>query len=333
MPTVYVFGAGASKHVGYPLASTMGGDMLSWMSMREEYRYTAEFIKEAFGGSPNIEDVITELDSHIKSLEHSDRLEDRLQRTHVANQRGRLRVGLPVWFREIHANPAPAYQQFAEKIVEQGDVIITFNYDDSLERELKRVRKWEISQGYGFQIGACGTNSQVAVLKLHGSMNWLVSILDGITSGVFAVGGNDSLGKSPHIATDDLKFLGYENIPGTFPGGGAFPSLILPGRTKEFYYQTSFGPEHEKFFSSLWSRAATALRCAEKLVLCGYSLLPVDQRACDLLLGEPRKDASVVVVSGKDGQRISNTFGAAGFQSVECFDGGHFETWVTEPKA
>lgn len=66
--TVYVLGAGASKHVGYPLASTMGAELIAWMSKREEYRYTAEFIKEKFGNSPNIEDVITSLDAYIKSL-------------------------------------------------------------------------------------------------------------------------------------------------------------------------------------------------------------------------------------------------------------------------
>jgi hypothetical protein len=152
--TVYVLGAGASKHVGYPLASTMGAEMLSWMSSREEYLYTADFMKEEFGDSPNIEDVITELDALTNSLRNSERLEDRLKRSKAAHQRGKLREAVPVWFTEIHTKPAPAYQQFAEKTVQPGDVIITFNYDDSLERELKRAGKWDISGGYGFQIGS-----------------------------------------------------------------------------------------------------------------------------------------------------------------------------------
>ena len=232
--------------------------MLSWMSKREEYRYTVDFIKEEFGGAPNIEDVITKLDAHIKSLEGSEELEDRLRRSNAAHQRGKLREAVPVWFTEIHTNFAPAYQQFAERIVQPGDVIITFNYDDSLERELKRVGKWDVSQGYGFQIGTLIQPSPVLVLKLHGSMNWLVSIFGGITSGAFAASDNSSLGRYPCIATDYLKYLGYIDMAGTFPGGGGFPSLILPGRTKEFYYHTSFGPEHEEFFSSLWSQAPGA---------------------------------------------------------------------------
>jgi hypothetical protein len=329
---VYVLGAGASRHVGYPLASTMGAEMLSWMSKREEYQHTAECIKGKFGDSPNIEDVITKLDAYIKSLEGSEELEDRLQRSNAAHQRGKLREVVPVWFTEIHTNPAPAYQEFAERIVQPGDVIITFNYDDSLERELKRVGKWNFSRGYGFQIGASIEPSLVLVLKLHGSMNWLVSIFGGITSGAFAACDNSSLGQCPHIATDYLKYLGYTDMIGTFPGGGGFPSLILPGRTKEFYYETSFGPEHEEFFSFLWSHAAAALRRADKIVLCGYSMLPVDERACDLLLNGPRKESSVLVVSGRDGERITQTLRGAGFQNAECHDRGLFEMWIESTK-
>lgn len=328
--TVYVLGAGASKHVGYPLASTMGAEMLLWMSNQERYQDTANSIKEAFGDSPNIEDVITELDSTIQSLEGPEKLEDRVQRSTAANLRGKLGEVLPQWFAGIHTNLAPAYQQFADKIVEPGDVIVTFNYDDSLERELKRVGKWDVSQGYGFQIGTSQQPSPVLMLKLHGSMNWLVSIFGGLKSGSFAIGDNRSLGDSPCIATDYLKYLGYADMLGTFPGGSGFPSLILPGRTKEFYYQTSFGLEHQEFFSWLWAAASSALRRCDKVVLCGYSLLPVDQRACDLLLKAPRKNSRVIVVSGRDGTRITQTFHAAGFQSVECYDNGYFEAWVAE---
>lgn len=331
MSTVYVFGAGASKHVGYPLASTMGIEMLAWMSKREDdFKFTAEFIREEFGVSPNIEDLITELDAHVESLKNAVKLEDRLKHIPYSTELGRLRTALPIWFSEIHNNPAPAYAQFAEKVAQPGDVVITFNYDDSLERELKKVGKWDIWQGYGFEIGTSGQQTQIPVLKLHGSMNWLASIFGGVTSGSFAIGSNRSLGDYPCIATDHLKYLGYENMAGTFPRGGGFPSLILPGRTKEFYYYTSFGPEHEEFFSSLWSQAAAALRRAEKLVLCGYSLLPVDQRACELLLSEPSKDAKVVVVSGSQGERISNDFRTAGFQNLECYGDGYFETWVAD---
>jgi hypothetical protein len=328
--SVYVLGAGASKHIGYPLASTMGTEMLTWMSAQERYNDTADSIRDTFGDSPNIEDVVTELEGLVSSLEHSSETEDRMRRSLASSILVQVREAVPIWFTEIHTNPAPAYQQFAEKIVQFGDVIITFNYDDSLERELNRVGRWNIAQGYGFQIGKATTATQVLVLKLHGSMNWLVSIFNGMTSGTFAIGSNSALGQSPHVATDYLKYLGYDDMLGTFPRGGGFPSLILPGRTKEFYYQTSFGPEHQEFFDSLWSQAAAALERADKIVLCGYSLLPVDERACDLLLNTPRKETSIMVVSGRDGERISKDFGSAGFQNVGFYQNGYFEKWVSE---
>lgn len=327
--SVYVLGAGASKHAGYPLASTMGVEMLSWMSAHERYKDTADSIREMFGDSPNVEDLVTVLEGLVNSLEHSSQTDDRVQRSIASSILAKVREAVPIWFTEIHTKPAPAYQLFAEKLVQPGDTVITFNYDDSLERELKRVGKWDIAQGYGFQIVSATTSSQVLVLKLHGSMNWLVSIFNGMT-GPFAIGDNAALGQSPRIATNYLKYLGYDDMPGSFPRGGGFPSLILPGRTKEFYYQTSFGPEHQEFFSFLWSQAAGALKCADKIVLCGYSLLPVDQRACDLLLTTPRKEISVTVVSGRDGERISNDFRSAGFQNVISYQPGYFEKWVGE---
>jgi hypothetical protein len=164
-------------------------------------------------------------------------------------------------------------------------------------------------------------------------MNWLVSIFGGITSGAFAVGDNRSLGHCPCIGTGFLTYLGYPDMPGTFPGGGGFPSLILPGRTKDFYYQTSFGREHVEFFSSLWLQAADALKQADKVVLCGYSLLPVDERACDLLLKTPRRDCEVVIVSGRDGLRIADTFKKVGFSKVGCYKDGIFQTWVSDAAA
>jgi hypothetical protein len=89
---------------------------------------------------------------------------------------------------------------------------------------------------------------------------------------------------------------------------------------------------HE-FFSSLWSQAAAALRRADKVVLCGYSLLPVDERACDLLLKATRKQSSIVVVSGSDGKRITQTLRNAGFQSIECHESGYFDAWVESTMA
>jgi hypothetical protein len=208
-------------------------------------------------------------------------------------------------------------------------VIITFNYDDSLERELKRSDKWDISRGYGFPLNSVKRSSDVLVLKLHGSMNWLVSVFGGATGGAFIVNPESSFGNYPVIHPADLNFLGYEELSGhTYRSDGAFPCLILPGRTKEFYYDTSFGHEYAEFWDHLWSQAADALKRSDRIVVCGYSLLSVDERACDLLLRRSRKSKRIKVVCGDQTERVASDFTAAGFKDVQAFNPGYFKDWV-----
>ena len=307
----------------------MGTELLDWMPKYLGGRFvpSAKLLIEKFGKSPNIEDLITDLESGIKSL-NPDNMKDRIRRSLLVSGRWRLLEALREWFRETHLNPAPAYARFADTVVQSGDVVLTFNYDDSLERELKRAGKWDVSHGYGLPLGTDDQTSELPVLKLHGSINWLVSIFGGVTAGPTAVGSNLSLGRYPVIHKADLEYLGYKDFSGrTYPGGGAFPSLILPARTKEFFYETSFGLEWTAFWDTLWSQATDALKRADKLVLCGYSLLPVDERARDLLLRIPDRRTEVMVVSGSQSERIASDFRIAGFADVE-FRNVYFEDWV-----
>jgi hypothetical protein len=330
MTTTYVFGAGASRDAGYPLAPEMGRGLLEFMvgSSDPLIRASGEFVTDMFGESPNIEDVITELQSQIESLKNAKNPDDRTQRMRLGNRRAYLGVGLREWFREIRSSPAPSYAAFADRIVKPGDVIVTFNYDESLERELRRIGKWDISSGYGFPLGTAEDSSDVLMLKLHGSVNWLVSVLDGATGGAFIVDPISSLGNHPVIHRADLQFLGYESFSGhTYQSGGAFPCLILPGRTKEFFYDTSFGHEFSEFWDFLWSQAAEALNKTDRIVLCGYSLPGADQRARDLLLLGPDKEADVEIICGNQTERIATEFRRAGFRNVATFEGGYFADW------
>jgi hypothetical protein len=268
----------------------MGGALFEYMLKSENVsiRTSAGFLIDTFGERPNIEDLITEIESQVARRKNSEVPEERIQRSRIGNSRGYLGVALQEWFRQIHSSPAPSYATFADQIVRPGDVVITFNYDDSLERELRRFGKWGISRGYGFPLGTEEIPSDVVVLKLHGSVNWLVSLFGGATGGAFLVNPASSMGNHPVIHRADLKFLGYETFSGhTYQSGGAFPCLILPGRSKEFFYDPSFGHEFDHFWDHLWSLAARALKAANKIVVCGYSLPSADQRARDLLFRQP----------------------------------------------
>ena len=172
------------------------------------------------------------------------------------------------------------------------------------------------------------TPSDVLVLKLHGSINWQVSHFGGATGGTFQVNPASSMGNYPVVHRNDLGFLNYKIFSGhSYQNGGIFPCLILPGRNKEFFYDTSLGREFEDFWDHLWSQAAGALRAADKIAICGYSLPSADGRARDLLFRQPRHDAEIEIVSGNQSERLAGEFRDAGFSDVAAFDGGYFAKW------
>lgn len=214
-------------------------------------------------------------------------------------------------------------------MIQPDDVIITFNYDDSLERELRLRRKWDIARGYGFPLGSINHPTPVLVLKLHGSMNWIGELFGGVTRGPSVVSSNP-LGEYPVIHQADLEYLGYarEFAGRTYSGGGVVLTMILPGRNKEFLFRSSFGIEWKSFFDSLWLQAREALGQANRVVICGYSMVAADQRACETILGTPDKSVEVEIISGNQGEHIAARFRDEGFMNVSCDKRGYFEDWV-----
>jgi hypothetical protein len=336
MSAAYVFGAGASIHANYPLASKMGGELLDFML---EYKFednrfqsSAENLIEMFGKNPNVEDLISEIEMRLKKLEKAETDDDRIMRIILRDALTHIGQMLREWFYILHDSPAKLYARYADRIVKAGDTIITFNYDDSLERELKRAGKWDLSHGYGFPLGNTEIKSEVLLLKLHGSVNWLLSIFGGITSGgPFQVSPSmGALGGSPVTSERDAKYLGYSEFSGrVLTGGGVLmKSMILPGRCKQFFVETSLGRELEPFWNWLWNQAGHALSKAGEVVICGYSMPKADVRARDLLLKDTNKEASITVLSGGDSKRIADEFRDAGYKTLKTFGRGYFEDLI-----
>jgi hypothetical protein len=335
MSTVYVFGAGASRHAGYPLASGMGESLLNSMlqSASSLHVASAEYLIDRFGKPDDFEDWMTQIESRSTELQNDPTAEGKQECQRLGNRLGWLRDGLKEWFSQIReGSAAPAYAAFSDRLVRAGDVVITFNYDDALERELRRTGKWDVfSQGYGFTFGNGNHKCDVLLLKLHGSINWLWNPFGGARAGsVFAWSGPTSLGRFPVILPADLRFLGYDNPSGAgvYQGGAAVGSLILPGRNKQFHVETSFGPELLDFWETLWLQAKEAVRACSKMVVCGYSLPTADRHARDLLFSAPPKDARIEVVSGKDSEHIAAEFKSLQFSNVTTFGRGYFEDWL-----
>jgi hypothetical protein len=110
--TTYVFGAGASRDIGYPLASEMGGQLLHFMQVSHDsiIEPCGELLIDTYGESLNVEDLITELQSLVASLKDSQASEDKARRSKFGTCLGWAGVALQQWFKEIHTRPAPDYE-------------------------------------------------------------------------------------------------------------------------------------------------------------------------------------------------------------------------------
>jgi len=315
----------------------MGSQLFDWMRNRVdaqgfESRYppAARFFEEQFGRVKNIEDLFTEIQKVIADGEHGTPDQQTL-RTVAANEQSALVNAIRGWFTEIRErHSAEAYARFAREIVAPGDCIITFNYDVSLDRELKLAGRFEVGDGYGFRIEKLPAKSATRLLKLHGSTSWLALMFGGITSGPFQFELGNVLGRRPVIGKDEFAFLGYSNVADpAFPrGGAALPVMILPTRSKEFFFAANSGVEYVEFWGNLWQQAAEALRITDRIVICGYSMPRADQRARELLLASPKKDAEILVASGADTQRIVLDYHESGKLRAIAAEEIYFEKWV-----
>jgi hypothetical protein len=338
--TTYVLGAGASHDVGYPLAKTMASELFQWMkrptndpdSYAANYPGTARFLEENFARVDDVEELVTAIHKVIDENANGTP-EQRVRRTLVANEYGVFKNAVREWFAEIQhgvALASSAYRDFARDIVVRGDCIVTFNYDVSLERELRLAGKFEVGDGYGFSIQGLPGESATRILKLHGSTSWLALLFGGMTSGASSFQPGNTLGPRPAIPKNELSFLGYthEVDPLFGNGGAALPVMIFPARAKNFYYAPNTGIEYAGFWDELWRQAEIALRSSARVVICGYSLNQVDERARNLLLNAPEKSADIVVASGGDTESIVKEYRGAGYAGAVAAEEFLFHGWV-----
>jgi hypothetical protein len=338
--TTYVLGAGASHDAGYPLARTMASELFQWMkrpmcdpdSYAANYPGTANFLEKNFSSVENIEDLVTAIHKVID--ENANGTSDqRIKRTVVANEYGVFKNAVREWFAEIQQGKALAssdYRNFANDIVVPGDCIITFNYDVSLDRELRQAGKFELGNGYGFPIQGFPSGSATKVFKLHGSTSWLALLFGGMTSGFSSFQPGNTLGARPVIGSNELSFLGYVDAvdPLFGNGGAALPVMIFPSKSKDFYFAPNTGIEYAGFWDNLWRQAEVALQSTTRVVICGYSLNSVDLRASKLLLTAPKKNTEIVIASGEDTERIVKEYREAGYFKAMPADETMFHNWV-----
>lgn len=186
-----------------------------------------------------------------------------------------------------------------ERAVKNSDqvTLITFNQDLVLENEIfKRPdlrERWCIKHGYGTfshrvemmrrrgkglafdHHGAtkCDGGKRLRILKLHGSLNWLVRINGREPSPRLLSGA--SINPSPVQVTRRREVppnLRYKGKKGSArPYWYMWPILVPPVYNKQVLIR--------RFLAQVWDDAQDALSVCERLILYGYSMPPADIEA------------------------------------------------------
>jgi hypothetical protein len=280
-------------------------------------------MRDRFEDPYDIERVLTTMDDIVAKNERSS------ESTLIGNvYKTAITQAMRFWFLEIRDRQEGSYSSFANQVIKRGDTVISFNYDDSLDRQLKVSGLWSLGDGYGFPVEGFETQSSVTLLKLHGSINWFAALFNGSRGGVANL--KNALGSRPVFVEPDTRFLGYEEVdPRTPKKFGFVQPLILPTERKKFYFETSLGPQWKDFWDLLWQRASEDLHSSENVVLCGYSMVAIDERAHRLLLEAISPSALIEVCCGGDTQRIVQEFQAVG-RMAHAAESALFSDWVRQ---
>ena len=302
----FIFGAGASVHAGYPLASQLWQCLEHWVltssGENDDFRRAVETMNTEFDLSKSFELVLTDLDERIDLLlKEKPTAEARIrEKVALLGVRTTVQMMIPYCFNSLRAQPAEIYKVFANDVLAPRDAIITFNYDLALDRELKKSGKWSIGNGYGFVInGSSPEDSPCKLFKLHGSTNWRGEVFQGRLGFAQVSPTSLSLGQRPVIEPSEFEYLGYDSMTDSQcrSGRARIESLIMPTANKKFFIDTSFGPEWKDFWDFLWIHAGEALNRSNEVHLIGYSLPSYDTRARELLATRIDENAIVTVCS------------------------------------
>ncbi len=173
----------------------------------------------------------------------------------------------------IHPEVQQNVMESFVRLLNDGDQIVTFNYDLMVETALYERNLWNPSDGYGVQFQSLPEishshrfNSKNQLFKLHGSLNW-----EGLS--IFG----------PEL---EMEFFYDDGTP-------IFPDFLLKEKPRKFIpYQGAHGgcwimPTFIKDFSvpellRVWRSAHEALLKAQEVIVIGYSLPLADSAACVL---------------------------------------------------
>ena len=218
----------------------------------------------------------------------------------------------------------PVHLEFVRKAIKPGDVLLTFNYDPLIEQALllgasdgDSPIRWHERDGYGVEVVPLDSNppprpdeqSNVHVLKLHGSVDWLCRADEQPTPPLRAL----------RITSSSMRGQGM--IARASDGVPLRPVIVPPLPNKSY---------EAMVLQEVWELADRALAKASSLTVIGYSLPPTDDRPRQLLAraaGRIGHEAKVTFVTRSDGEAAARF--KCIFPAARVVDGG-FAAYVLQ---
>lgn len=201
------------------------------------------------------------------------------------------------------------------KIVRDGDVFITFNWDLMLEMVLWYLRKWNFVDGWGIPKNAddffdefhadnyLREKSRVKVYKLHGSINWAY---DDLKQEIY-------FGELPEYFSKYYGLFSERQHSFLRAQANRGAAIIEPSYMKTY---------RNKQLLSIWNLAFDSIRKAKEIFIVGYSLPEADSATKMFFFNAFKLNRScndIIVVNPKiDLQQYMKTYGR--FPTSSVFD-------------
>jgi hypothetical protein len=263
---VYVLGAGVSASCGIAVAKDLLRESISRLASRDSHktkevhsllRYLYPGFDDELGNYPNIEDFLNLLEM-AKTFNSEEFIESSLWPRERLNGASRIvlkAVTDYLWGCVQSAEKLVPIREFATRHLKPNDVVITFNWDVTLERGLYERDDFSIPYFYSRD----KSEEDFVILKPHGSIDWFKksALPENARKGAQSL--DQEVCVYPHFSfAKDPKVSSLQ------------PVIVPPVTAKEFQFNC---------LRKTWRSVYRAISDATELIVIGYSLPKEDQFA------------------------------------------------------